>query len=161
MILQGSTERVRARLHADICAPASFLWPLRMCPQRHSTTMHELCTSSGLQRNITGLTTHTRQNISGTAAWLKDWACCSIWRPCKVCLSNKIWSVVLWPQVNLPELDLNWMRRISSVLIEHAVMAKQQRVLWQVQFFTVIRTEGQRGCCHPRHLHNLDVMVVH
>lgn len=35
------------------------------------------------------------------------------------------------PRVNLPRLDSNWMRRISSVLIGQALMAEQQRVLWQ------------------------------
>lgn len=43
---------------------------------------------------------------------------------------------------------LNWMGRISSLLIDQAVMVKQQCVLWQLRLSPVISTEGQRAGCH-------------
>lgn len=63
------------------------------------------------------------------------------------------------PRVNLPWLDSNWMRRISSVLIGRAVMAEQQCVLWQLRLSSshqCWRTSSLAGGCHPHHLHSPD-----
>lgn len=53
-------QMVSATLHADVCVRSIFLWLLELIHQNISPTTHVPCRQTwvGLQRNITGKTTH-------------------------------------------------------------------------------------------------------
>lgn len=86
---------------------------------------------------------------------------CTSWCACKVCKEGERGSVVVWPQVNLPRFDLNWMRRSFSVLIEPAVMAKQRHMGFgsSVSLHTSVLKDS-RPAGHPLRLYNLHVKVA-